>query len=288
MTVHHDQPTADEATTRLVDADLAIIGTHLTPEGLGRLAARTRLLAFAGTGAASYIDLPTARHLGITVTNVTGYGDRAVAELALALLLAAARGVLDGDRAIRTGDWTGFPGPELFGSTIGVVGVGAVGRVFTTMVAALGMRVLAYDARPVADLTALGGPTARQVGLEELLAVSDAVSLHLPLNDATRGLLTPRHLDLLRPGTILVNTARAELIAPGALAARLARGDLRAACDVFDPEPLPADDPLLTAPNTVLTPHLGFRTPQALGRMAEGAVECVEAFVAGRPVRVVS
>ncbi|MCG2801065.1 MAG: hydroxyacid dehydrogenase [Cellulomonas sp.] len=288
MTVHGDQPTAEEATTRLVGADLAIIGTHLTPEGLGRLAGRTRLLAFAGTGAASYIDLPTARRLGITVTNVTGYGDRAVAELALALLLAAARGVLDGDRAIRAGDWTGFAGTELSGATVGVVGVGAVGRAFTALVAALGMRVLVHDAHPVTDLAALAGPDAQQVPLTELLSRAEAVSLHLPLTGATRGLLTAEHLDLLRPGAILVNTARAELIAPGALAARLARGDLRAACDVFDPEPLPDDDPLLATPHTVLTPHLGFRTPQALGRMAEGAVECVEAFIAGRPVRVVS
>ena len=288
LTVHDDLPTPDEAAARLVDADLAIIGTHLTARSLEHLDGRTRLLAFAGTGAASYIDLPTARRLGITVTNVTGYGDRAVAELALALLLASARGVLDGDAAIRAGDWSGFAGTELFGAKVGVVGVGAVGRTFTALVAALGMQVLVHDVHPVADLAALAGPDARQVPLDELLATADAVSLHLPLTDATRGLLTAEHLDLLRPGTILVNTARAELIAPGALAARLARGDLRAACDVFDPEPLPADDALLRAPHTVLTPHLGFRTPQALARMAAGAVECVEAFAAGTPVRVVS
>jgi len=288
LRVHTDAPDATEAVARLVDADVGLLGTHLSTAALPTLAGRTQLLAFAGTGAGSYVDLPTAAALGITVTNVTGYGDRAVAELALALLLAAARGVLDGDRGVRAGRWTGFPGTELAGARVGVVGVGAVGRAFAGLVAALGMRVLVCDERPVPDLASLAGDDARQVGLDELLASSDAVSLHLPLTDATRGILTPARLELLRPGAILVNTARGELIARGALAARLARGDLRAACDVFDPEPLPPDDPLLAAPHTVLTPHLGFRTPQALAAMAAGAVECVEAFCAGRPVRVLT
>jgi D-3-phosphoglycerate dehydrogenase len=288
LTVHRDQPDPHTAAQRLRDADVGLLASHLAADDLPMLAGRTRLLAFAGTGAATYVDLAAARAAGITVTNVTGYGDRAVAELALALLLGAARGVPAGDVAVRTGDWSGWAGRELFGSTVGVVGLGSVGGVFARLASALGMRVLAHDARPVADLAAMAGPDARLAGLDELLAEADAVSLHLPLTEATRGVLDARRIGLLRPGAILVNTARAELVDHEALVARLAGGDLVYATDVFAPEPLPAGDPLLAAPATVFTPHIGYRTPQAMRRMAAGVVECVEAFCAGSPIRVVS
>jgi phosphoglycerate dehydrogenase-like enzyme len=157
---------------------------------------------------------------------------------------------------------------------------------FARLADALGMHVLVWDR--TADDNALAAAHATRVGLDELFAASDVVSLHLPLTAHTCGLITHAHLDLLRAGSLLVNTARAEIVEPGALARRLAHGDIRAALDVFDCEPLPADDPLLRAPGTVLTPHLGFRTPQALQRMADGTVECAEAFCAGRPVRVVN
>lgn len=288
LEIHLDDPDEDQVRSRLAQADAGLLTTHLTPGTVRAVAGRLRLLAFTGTGAASYVDLPTARESGITVTNVTGYGDRAVAEHALALLLGSARSVAAGDRAVRAGDWSGTPGPELGGMRVGVIGFGGIGRAFAGIAAALGMHVHAWDRSPHPDLTAVAGPQARWVGLEELVSTCDAVSVHLPLTPQTRGLLTAELLDLLRPGTILVNTARGELFAPGALAARLQRGDMQAALDVFDPEPLPADDPLLQAPGTTFTPHLGFRTPQALRRMAEGTVECVERFFTGDPVRVVT
>jgi phosphoglycerate dehydrogenase-like enzyme len=285
VTMHRDEPTAAQVVDRVRGADVVLLTTHLPDEALAVLTPGA-LVAFTGTGVASYVDLPRAERLGVTVTNVTGYGDRAVAEHALALLLAAARGIPAADTAVRAGDWTGFPGRELGGATVGVLGLGGIGRTFAGLVHALGMRPLVWDRRADdATLTALGA--RRAPDLRTVLAESDAVSLHLPLTTQTRHLIGADELDLLRPGTILVNTARGELIAPGALAARLARGDLVAALDVFDPEPLPADDPLLTAPGTILTPHLGFRTPQALARMAEGCVTAVEAFCTGSPVRVV-
>ena len=281
-----DLPDQAGIRARVSTADVVLLAVHLDDDTLRACAGRTELVAFSGTGAASYVNLGLARELGITVTNVTHYGDRAVAEHALALLLAAARGVPAADRALRAGDWSGRPGRELEGATVGVVGFGGIGRTFARLVDALGMRVLVWD-RTIdeADLELVH---ARAAGMDELFAVSDVVSLHLPLTEHTAGLVTERMLDLLRPGAILVNTARGELLAPGALARRLRRGDLLAALDVFDPEPLAADDPLLTAPGTVLTPHLGFRTPQALARMAEGTVVAVEAFCAGRPVSVVT
>ena len=281
-----DLPDQAEIRERVSTADVVLLSVHLDDDTLRACAGRTELVAFAGTGAASYVNLPLAHELGITVTNVTHYGDRAVAEHALALLLAAARGIPAADRALRAGDWSGRSGRELEGATVGVVGFGGIGRTFARLVDALGMRVLVWDR--ALDEAELARVHARAAGLEELFAASDVVSLHLPLTQDTAGLVTERLLDRLRPGSILVNTARGELVDTGALVRRLARGDLAAALDVFDPEPLAADDPLLTAPGTVLTPHLGFRTPQALGRMAEGTVAAVEAFCAGRPVNVVT
>lgn len=280
-----DVPDQDELVRRVADSDVVLLTTHLPDDALRASAGRLRLVAFTGTGAASYLSLALARQLGITVTNVTHYGDQAVAELTMALMLAAARDLPAGDRAVRDGRWDGWPGHELAGSTLAVVGFGGIGRAVARLGRAFGMRVLVHT-RP-ADPDAVAQVGGRAVDLRAAFAGADVVSLHLPLTEETRGLVTAELLDLLAPGSILVNTARGELIAPNALAARLARGDIRAALDVFDPEPLAADDPLLTVPGTVLTPHLGFRTPGAVRRMAEGAVASVEAFAAGRPVNVV-
>lgn len=277
----------DEATLveRVARADVVLLTTHLPDDALRAGAGRLRLVAFSGTGAESYVSLPLARELGVTVTNVVRYGDQAVAELTLGLLLAAARDLPAADRAVRAGRWTGWLGRELAGSTAAVVGFGGIGRAVARMLDALGMRVLVWD-RTV-DPAALAAVHGTPCTLREAFG-ADVVSLHLPLCAETRGIVTPELLDLLPAGSILVNSARGELVEPGALARRLARGDVRAALDVFDPEPLAADDPLLTVPGTVLSPHLGFRTPQALGRMAAGAVACVEAYLDGAPVNVVT
>lgn len=282
-----DVPDRDELVRRVGASDVVLLTTHLPDEALRAAAGRLRLVAFAGTGAASYVSLPLARELGITVTNVTHYGDRAVAELTLGLMLAAARDLAAGDRAVRDGRWEGAgPGRELAGSTLAVVGFGGIGRAVAALGHAIGMDVLVH-ARSVDD-EALAAVAGRLVPLEQAFAEADVVSLHLPLTSQTRNLIGSELLDRLAPGAILVNTARAELIAPGALAARLGRGDIRAALDVFDPEPPSADDPLLTAPGTVLSPHVGFRTPGAVARMAEGTVASVEAFAAGAPINVVT
>ncbi len=279
-----DVPSSAELARRVADADVVLLTTHLTDEMLHDAAGRLRLVAFPGTGVASYLNVDLARELGITVTNVTHYGDRAVAELTLGLMLAAVRDIPGGDRAVREGRWEGWAGRELAGSSLAVVGFGGIGRAVARMGHALGMRVLVVG-RTI-DPAALAEVAGTQVGMAEAFG-ADVVSLHLPLVDATRGIVGDELLDLLRPGSVLVNTARAELIAPGALAKRLARGDVRAALDVFDPEPLPSDDPLLSVPGTVFTPHLGYRSPGALLRMADGAVANVEAFAAGSPINVV-
>jgi phosphoglycerate dehydrogenase-like enzyme len=281
-----DLPDADEYVRRAAGADVLLLTTHLDDDMLREVARTVRLIAFTGTGASSYLPLPLARELGVTVTNVVRYGDQAVAELALGLMLAAARSIPAGDRAVRAGEWDGWMGPELAGSTLAVVGFGGIGRTVTRMGQALGMDVLVHSVPE--DESAIAAAGAVAVPLEEAFARAAVVSLHAPLTAQTRGMVTAEVLDLLAPGSILVNTARGELIERGALAARLARGDITAALDVFDPEPLPEDDPLLDAPHVILTPHLGFRTPGAIRRMAEQAVASVEAYAAGSPINVVS
>ena len=206
--------------------------------------------------------------------------------LGLGLMLAAARDIPAGDRAVRSGDWAGWSGRELSGARLAVLGFGGIGRAVSRLGVALGMTVRVWDRAADPDAMATAGVTA--VEWDEAFAWADVLSVHLPLTPQTRGLIARAELDRLRPGSILVNTARGEILERGALADRLARGDVRAALDVFDPEPLGPDDPLLGVPGTVLTPHLGFRTPDALARMAEGAVANVEAFLAGTPTHVVA
>jgi phosphoglycerate dehydrogenase-like enzyme len=286
IAVHADVPADDdELIRRIGDARVVILGQYLTGPVLRRLPA-LRLVAFTGTGAASFVDLPAAAERGIAVANVTRYGDIAVAEHALALTLALARRVAEGDRAIRGGQWAGAQGIELAGKTAGVVGYGGIGARFAGLAEAIGMRVVAWTPHP--DPARLASPAQRFVPLAELMATSDVVSLHLMLTDGTRGLLGEPLLRMMKPGALLVNTARAELIADGALEAVLADGRVLAALDVFRTEPLAPDSPLRGLPNVILTPHQGYNTPESLERMLDAVVANIENFLAGRPSSLVT
>ncbi len=213
--VYADVPASDdELIGRIGDAQVVILGQYLTGPVLRRLPA-LRLVAFTGTGAASFVDLPAAAERGIAVANVTRYGDIAVAEHALALTFALARRVAEGDRAIRAGQWAGAQGIELAGKTAGVVGYGGIGARFASLLEAVGMRVVAWTAHP--GPARLTGPAQRFVPLAELMATCDVISLHLLLTDDTRGMIDEPLLRSMKPGALLVNTARAELIASGAL-----------------------------------------------------------------------
>jgi phosphoglycerate dehydrogenase-like enzyme len=283
-------PDDDELVRRIGDAQVVILGQYLTGPVLRRLPA-LRLVAFTGTGAGSFVDLAVAAELGIGVANVTRYGDIAVAEHALALTFALARRVAEGDRAIRAGQWAGAPGfeaqgIELAGKTAGIVGYGGIGARFASLLEAVGMRVVAWTPHP--DPARLTGPAQRFVPLAELMATSDVVSLHLALTDDTRGLIGEGLLRSMKPGALLVNTARAELVAPGALDAVLTEGHIMAALDVFEAEPLPAQSPLRGLPNVILSPHQGYNTPESLDRMLDGVVANIENYLAGRPASIVA
>ena len=284
--LHADLPKDDdELIARIGDATVVILGAYLTGPVLRRLPA-VRLVSFTGTGAATFVDLSAARDCGIVVANVAHYGDAAVAEHALALTLALAKNVVGNDRAVRAGEWHVGPGVELAGKTAGIIGYGGIGARSGGLLEAIGMRVVVWTPRP--DPARLISAAQQFVELRELLAEADVVSLHLLLTEDTRGMIDERMLRSLKPGALLVNTARAELIAPGALERVLAEGRIAAALDVFETEPLAAASSLRDLPNVILSPHQGYNTPESLERMLDVVVANIEHYQSGAPANIVS
>ena len=255
----------DRETVRALVADCRVLVVDHTDIDAEILAAAPalRAIVFLGTGASSYIDLAAAADRGVAVRTITGYGDRAVAEHAVALLFAAGRRIAEMDRAIRSGGWETLGGVEFSGRTLGVVGTGGIGRETVRLGAALGMTVLAWNRSGLP-----AGLPCRARPLDALLSESDAVSLHLALTPETRGLLDRRRLESMRPGSILVNTARGGLIDEAALIDGLRIGRPgHAALDVFADEPPAADSPLRRIGNATLTAHAGFMTGEAATRL---------------------
>jgi D-3-phosphoglycerate dehydrogenase len=260
----HDEPSTEAVVIeRLRDAIVAVNGHTPMSGELMRRCPRLRSIVFLGSGASSYIDVDAAAELGIEVRTVLGYGDRTVAEHAFALMLAASRRVAEMDRAVRLGQWEPLEGMDLAGKRLGVIGTGGIGSTFMGLAEAFGMDVVAWNrSTPVSSLP------GRLVPLDELLATSDVVSLHLALNAETRGFLGASRLARLRPGSILINTARGALIDEAALISGLKAGRPRhAALDVFAEEPLPAAHPLTRLSNVTLTSHAGYKTPEASRRL---------------------
>jgi phosphoglycerate dehydrogenase-like enzyme len=284
--LHSDLPESDdELIARIGDATVVILGAYLTGPVLRRLPA-LELISFTGTGAASFVDLAAASDCGIAVANVAHYGDAAVAEHALALALALAKNVVGNDRAVRTGEWHVGQGIELAGKTAGIVGYGGIGARLAGLLEAIGMHVVAWTLHR--DPARLTSHAQRFVELQELLETADVVSLHLLLTDETRGLIDESALRSLKPGALLVNTARAELIAPGALERVLAEGRIAAALDVFETEPLAVGSALRDLPNVILSPHQGYNTPECLERMLDVVVANIEHYLSGTPANIVS
>lgn len=256
--------------------------TRITASLLDRLPG-LGLIVVAGTGVDN-VDIEAATARGVLVCNTPGLAARSVAEHAIALLLAVAKQLARTDREVREGGWIHRPGIELAGKTLGVVGLGPIGAATARMAAGLGMRTLAWTVRPdPARAEAVGATLVAD--LDRLLAEADAVSLHLRLSPESRGLLDARRIGLMKPGAILVNTARGALVDEAALAAALEAGRLRGAgLDVFVDEPLPADSPLRRLPTVVLSPHQAWVTEEASARLRAAPVELVLDFLYGRPV----
>jgi phosphoglycerate dehydrogenase-like enzyme len=284
---HDGVPTDVEGfVARCRDADALLVLWSL-PSGVLTACPSVRALSWAGTGVATFVDLDEAARCGVTVCNVPSYGANAIAEHALALLLAVARAVAAGDRDLRAGRWAPADGVELAGRRLGVVGLGPIGTRMAALGRALGMDVVAWTRTATPERAAAAGVPL--VALEELFATADAISLHVAHTPATTGLVDAALLAHVRPGAILVNTARAEVVDRAALLAALRDGRLRGAgLDVFETEPLPADDPLLAEPRLVLTPHVAYRTPEASRELMRITAENLVAWAEGRPQHVVT
>ena len=275
----------DAVVARLTDADAVVVMRERTPlpaPVLERLP-RLRLVVTGGMRNAA-IDTAAAARLGITVCGVPG-SSPATAELAWALLLALVRSVPVEDAAVRAGRWQSTVGTGLAGRTLGIVGLGRLGTRMVPVARAFGMDVLAWSPNLTDEVAAAAG--AVRVDEDELFRRSDVVSLHLVLSERSRGTVGREELALLGPQGYLVNTSRSGLVDRDALLAALHAGTIAgAALDVFDVEPVPPDDPLLTAPRTVLTPHLGYVTRDNLAHWYAGAVTALHAHAAGSPVHV--
>jgi D-3-phosphoglycerate dehydrogenase len=264
---HEHVPAA--ALPALLDGYDFVINDHTQmPTEAMRQCPSVRHVVFLGTGARSYMDPEALAALGITVHTIKGYGDTAVAEHAIALMWAAARGIARMDREMRAGNWVRTEGGQLTGKTIGLLGFGGIAGEVARIAGGSGMRVIAWNRTPRT------APGVAFVSIDRLLAESHVVSLHLLLTDETRGFLNASRLARLQPGAILVNTARGALIDETAMIAALREGRLaHAALDVFDEEPLPAGHPLTTIENVTLSAHSGFRTPEASETLLRRALD---------------
>ena len=223
---------------------------------------------FLGTGARSYMNPEELAELGITVHIIKGYGDTAVAEHAIALMWAGARGLALMDRGVRNGQWLRTEGMQLTGKTIGLIGFGGIAGEVARIAGGSGMRVLAWNRTPK---TAAG---VEFVPLEQLLAESDVISLHLLLTDETKGFISRAHIAQMKKGVLLVNTARGAVIDEPAMIDALKTGQIgHAALDVFVEEPLPPGNPFVGLENVTLSAHSAFRTPEASETLLRRALD---------------
>jgi D-3-phosphoglycerate dehydrogenase len=289
VTVFTDLPGGlDEQVERARDADVILNSraqVSWQEDALRRLP-KLALIATCSIGVDN-IDLAVARELGILVCNQPGRTAPIVAEHAVALLMAVAKRVGFFTASMRDGRWERMDTVYLSGKTLGVIGAGDIGGAVAGLGRALGMEVVAWTPHPSPERAERLG--VRFLALDDLLATADAVSIHVKLTDQTRGLIGARELARMRPGALLVNTARGPVVDAAALKAALDSGHLGGAgLDVFAEEPLPADDPLLACEQVVLTPHCADTTPEGVDLLNGGAVDNILAFLRGDPRNVVT
>jgi phosphoglycerate dehydrogenase-like enzyme len=279
----------DDAAGRLADFDVIMTMRERTPFPASLIARLPKLRMLSITGSRNpSIDLRALEARGIVATK-TSFGegaDTAAAELALGLMLAAARHVPAGDANMRKGGFqAGIPlGFVLRGRTIGLIGLGKLGTAMATYCKALGMRVLAWS--PNLTEERAQSASVEFAAKDDLLAGSDVISIHMVLAPSTRGMIGRRELERMKPGAILVNTSRGPLVDEAAMVELAAAGKIVPALDVYDREPLPADHPLRHVQNAVLLPHLGFCVRENFSAFYQQSVENVLAFLDGAPIRL--
>jgi len=253
------------------DYEVAIDDHSYMPTDLVRQCKNLKHIVFLGTGAASYMTVPEIEALGVQVHTIKGYGDTAVAEQTIALMMAACRDLACMDRNIRAGTWQPREGVQVFGKTLGIIGLGGIGAEVARIARGMGLDVIAWNRTPRPEAS------VPMVDLDTLLQKSDIVSLNLVLNDETRGFLDKARIARMKPGVILVNTARGALVDEAAMIEALQSGHIRhAGLDVFHNEPLKADHPLAGLDNVTLAAHAAFRTLEASMTLLRRAIDIVK------------
>jgi D-3-phosphoglycerate dehydrogenase / 2-oxoglutarate reductase len=268
--------TSDQMPALLDGAEIVVIDHTALPTDVARRCTGLKHVVFLGTGARSYMNPDELAELGIEVHLIKGYGDTAVAECAIALMWEAARGIAKMDREMRAGNWLREDAMQLTGKTLGLIGFGGIAAEVARIALGSGMRVIAWNRTP----KHFAG--VEFVDIDTLLAQSQIVSLHLLLNDETRGFITAKRIAAMRPGVILVNTARGAIVDEAAMIDALKSGHIRhAGLDVFNVEPLPKDHPLTKLQNVTLSAHSAFRTPEASKNLIHAAWEHCRRIVKG-------
>lgn len=288
----YDRTPAGEITRRIGSAEIVV--TNKTPLSAEIFDACPGI-RYVGVLATGYnvVDVAAAAKKGIVVTNIPSYGTAAVAQFVFALLLEACHHVWPHSQSVKSGEWArrgdfcfwDYPLIELEGKTLGVIGFGRIGRRTAGIARAFGMDVLAYDANLDA---ATEGEGIRYAALDELMRRSDVISLHCPLTNETQGIIGARAIARMKDGVILINTARGPLVVEDDLAAALRSGKVAyAAVDVVSSEPIRPDNPLLRAPNCIITPHIAWAPLESRRRLMDIAVENLRAFLRGEPQNAV-
>ena len=274
------------------DAEVVIINKTPISAAVMDRCPGVKLYTILATGY-NIIDVDHAKALGVPVCNVPAYGTHAVAQFTIALLLELCSKVALHDATVHAGKWTNSPQwcywecplTELAGKTMGIIGFGNIGRQVGVIARALGMEVLAYSRSQCEEGRAIG----TYVSLEELLERSDVVSLHCPLFPETQGLIHAGTIARMKEGAILLNTGRGGLVVDEDLARALHSGKLAGAgLDVVSREPIPADNPLLTAPNCIITPHIAWAARECRRRIIDITVDNIRAWQKGAPIHVVN
>ncbi|ATW24751.1 D-2-hydroxyacid dehydrogenase [Candidatus Formimonas warabiya] len=283
----------DEIVRRVGDAE--IVFTNKTPIPAEAFSAMPHL-KYIGVLATGYniVDVEAAGKRGIVVTNIPTYGTDSVAQMTIALLLEMCNHVSAHDQAVKRGDWAKspdwcfwtYPLIELAGKTIGIIGMGKIGQATAKIAQALGMNVLAVDSFQIKELE---NAHFRYVGLEDLLANSDVISLHCPLLESTKGIINKNTIAKMKNGVMIINASRGQLVVEEELSEALNSGKVAgAALDVVSSEPIKGDNPLLRAKNCIITPHIAWAPVESRRRMINIAADNLKQFLSGNPVNVVN
>ena len=284
--VHYERSLDENVLLSELDgADAAIIANMPFPSSVIAKSGSLKFIDVAFTGT-DHVGLDAAKKKGIAVSNASGYSNEAVSELVLGMVLSFMRNISKVEERCRNGkDKTGLVGNEVKGKTVGIVGLGKIGRRTAEIFNCLGAKILAYSRSRHSDAPSY----VREVEMDELLTSSDIIVLHCPLTPETRGLIGEKELERMKSSAILVNVARGPVVDEKALCEALEKGEIRGALvDVFDKEPpLSLDTPLLSAPNTLLTPHVAFATKESMSLRAEIVFENLRAWMEGQQINVI-